>query len=136
MTVSNKQSKRIYELFSGNCMQKNICPVKDILASFGDKWSMLVVLMLGQNKCMRFTELRFCIKNISQRMLTVTLRSLEKDGIVIRTEYSETPPKVEYALTELGEGFLNQLIGLANWADQHFSEIIKARKKYGKKLTD
>ena len=127
---SIKISERIAKVFAGNCLQKNICPVKDILARFGDKWSIYCVLLLGQYSKMRFTELKSGIHGISQRMLTVTLRSLEEDGIVIRTIYPEIPPRVEYQLTELGLSLLTQLMELASWADSHSNEIIKARKKY------
>jgi DNA-binding HxlR family transcriptional regulator len=66
-------------------------------------------------------------------MLTVTLKSLEENGIVLRTVYPEIPPRVEYALTDLGKSLLEKLADLANWADDHFNEIVKARKKYSKK---
>ena len=87
--------------FSGACTRKKICPVKDIMAAYGDKWTMYTVLLLGQHGKMRFNELRDNISGISQRMLTVTLRSLEEDGIILRTLYAEKPPRVEYELTEL-----------------------------------
>jgi DNA-binding HxlR family transcriptional regulator len=133
MSVSNKDCLRIARVLNGACSQKNICPVKDIMATYGDKWSMYTVLLLGQHHRMRFNELRSAIHGISQRMLTVTLRSLEQDGIVSRTLYPEIPPRVEYQLTELGEGLLKQLLELANWAEENFGEIMKARKKYEKK---
>lgn len=133
MPVSKQDCKRIAQIFSGPCSQKNLCPVKDIMARYGDKWSMYTVLLLGQYQRMRFNELRCGIRGISQRMLTVTLRSLEEDGIVSRTIYPEIPPRVEYQLTDLGEGLLKQLLELASWADAHSQEIIKARKKYGSK---
>jgi len=133
MPVTNKEKERIASVFNGACSQKRICPVKDIMARFGDKWSMYTVLLLGQHQTMRFNELKCHINGISQRMLTVTLRSLEEDGIVNRTLYPEIPPKVEYSLTELGESLLKQLLELANWAEENFSEIVKSRKKYEKK---
>ena len=123
-------------VFSGACTQKKVCPVKDIMASYGDKWTMYTVLLLGQYQKMRFNELRCHIQGISQRMLTVTLRSLEEDGIVTRTLYPEIPPRVEYQLTELGESLLKQLLQLAIWAEENVSEILKARKKYGKKCKE
>ena len=103
------------------------------MARFGDKWSLYTVLHLGQHKRMRFNELKVDIKGISQRMLAVTLRSLEEDGLVFRKIYPEIPPRVEYELTEMGNSLLMQLLHLANWADDHFLEIVKARKTYGKK---
>ena len=105
---------------------RNIAP---ILQRIGDKWSILIVMILARGP-RRFNELKRTIDGISQRMLTVTLRSLEEDGIVIRTIYPEIPPRVEYQLTELGLSLLTQLMELASWADSHSNEIIKARKKY------
>jgi DNA-binding HxlR family transcriptional regulator len=126
-------SERIAKVFEGNCRQKNICPVKDVLARFGDKWSIYTVLRLGQYEKRRFNELKQGIPGISQRMLSVTLRSLEEDGVVHRKVYPEIPPRVEYELTELGKSLVEQLLQLANWADDHFENIAKARKNYMKK---
>jgi len=133
MSVTNKERKQIAAVFEGACAQKKVCPVKDIMASYGDKWSMYAVLLLGQHQKMRFNELRTAIKGISQRMLAVTLRSLEEDGIVTRTLYPEIPPRVEYCLTELGESLLKQLLQFANWAATNFNNILEARKQYKKK---
>jgi DNA-binding HxlR family transcriptional regulator len=133
MTVTPKEREQLAAVLSATCSPKNICPVKDILASFGDKWSVYAVLLLGRHQRMRFNELRHAISGISQRMLTVTLRSLEEDGIVSRTIYPEIPPRVEYQLTALGESLLHQLLPLANWAEEHAPDIMKARKAYGKK---
>jgi DNA-binding HxlR family transcriptional regulator len=130
MAIAQKYQQQISSIFSGACSQQKLCPVKDIMASYGDKWSIYTILLLGQHQRMRFNELRFSIEGISQRMLTVTLRSLEEDGMILRTLYSEMPPRVEYQLTELGESLLRQLLSLAKWAEDHFSEIINARKKY------
>lgn len=133
MSVTTKEREKVAAVFSGACTQKKVCPVKDIMASYGDKWTMYTVLLLGQHQKMRFNELRCKICGISQRMLTVTLRSLEEDGIVSRTLYPEIPPRVEYQLTALGESLLKQLLNLAIWAEENVGEILKARKKYGKK---
>jgi DNA-binding HxlR family transcriptional regulator len=136
MPVTTKERERIAAVFSGACTQKKLCPVKDIMASYGDKWTMYTVLLLGQHQKMRFNELRCNINGISQRMLTVTLRSLEEDGIVSRTIYPEIPPRVEYQLTELGESLLKQLLQLATWAVENVGEILKARRKYGKRVKE
>jgi DNA-binding HxlR family transcriptional regulator len=128
-----KIRERVTKVLTGSCKQSNICPVKDILARFGDKWSMYTVLLLGQKGKIRFNELKTQITGISQRMLTVTLRSMEEDGIVRRTFYSEIPPRVEYELTDLGLGLLEQLLDLATWADEHFQEIVQARQQYANK---
>lgn len=133
MSVTTRERERIAAVFSGACTHKKLCPVKDIMASYGDKWTIYTVLLLGQYQKMRFNELRGNINGISQRMLTVTLRSLEEDGIVSRTIYPEIPPRVEYQLTELGESLFKQLLQLATWAEENVSAILKARKKYGKK---
>jgi DNA-binding HxlR family transcriptional regulator len=132
-TQDVKIRERVTKVLTGNCKQSNICPVKDILARFGDKWSMYTILLLGQKGKIRFNELKSQITGISQRMLTVTLRSLEEDGIVRRTFYSEIPPRVEYELTDLGSGLLEQLLDLAGWADEHFQEIVTARQQYANK---
>lgn len=132
MPVSSKEKEKIAAIFSGACCRKKICPVKDIMATYSDKWSMYTVLLLGQQQRLRFNELRSCIEGISQRMLTVTLRSLEENGIVSRTIYPEIPPRVEYQLTQLGESLAKQLLQLATWAEENFEEIIKARKNYQK----
>lgn len=132
MSITNKEQEKIAALFSGACSQQKICPVKDIMASYGDKWTMYTVLLLGQWGTLRFNELRDRITGISQRMLTVTLRSLEEDGIVSRTLYTEMPPRVEYVLTPLGESLLRQLLSLAYWANDHFDAVLRARKQYGR----
>lgn len=136
MSVTTKERDKIAAVFLGACTQKKLCPVKDIMASYGDKWTMYTVLLLGQHQKMRFNELRCNINGISQRMLTVTLRSLEEDGIVSRTIYPEVPPRVEYQLTELGESLLKQLVQLATWAEANVGEILKARKKYNRKVNE
>lgn len=132
MPVTPKERDQVAAVFSGACAGKRLCPVKDIMARYGDKWSMYTILLLGQHQKMRFSELRTAISGISQRMLTVTLRSLEEDGIVSRTVYPEIPPRVEYELTELGESLLRQMLHLATWAEENFSKIVKARRQHGK----
>ncbi|RDV14569.1 transcriptional regulator [Pontibacter diazotrophicus] len=108
------------------------CPVKDILGRFGDKWSIYAILMLGRNEKLRFNELKGLISGISQRMLTVTLRSLEEDGLVKRTIFPEIPPRVEYELTDLGQSLLLQLLELADWAKLNLHHIVAARERYAK----
>ena len=101
----------------------------DILNRIGDKWSVMIVGYLGK-KTMRFNELRHTIGGISQRMLTLTLRNLERDGLVTRTVYPEIPPRVEYALTDLGKTLTEPLDALWNWAAKHQDEVKKARGSY------
>ncbi len=103
------------------------------MATYGDKWSMYTILLLGQHKKMRFNEMRSAITGISQRMLAVTLRSLEHDGMISRTLFPEIPPRVEYCLTELGDSLLKQILEFATWADANFDAIMNARKKYENK---
>ena len=106
------------------------CPVRTVLDRFGDKWSVLIILNLGYGGTLRFTELKSQIEGISQRMLTVTLRSLEQDGLVVRTVYPEVPPRVEYGLTPLGYGLLEQMLALANWSSAPMADILAARARY------
>lgn len=120
-------AKKIDIIFEPDCLLTPMCPVRDILDKVGDKWSFLSIVFLGRNGRMRFNELRHQISGISQRMLTVTLRSLERDGYVTRTVYAEVPPRVEYELTPLGISLLEQVLGLASWAKTHMSEIVASR---------
>lgn len=101
----------------------------DILNRIGDKWSVMIVGYLAR-KTMRFNELRHAIGGISQRMLTLTLRNLERDGLVTRTVYPEIPPRVEYKLTELGRTLTEPLDALWNWAGAHQNEVQTARASY------
>ncbi|MBC6989502.1 winged helix-turn-helix transcriptional regulator [Hymenobacter sp. BT491] len=110
-----------------------LCPVRDILDRIGDKWSMLSILHLGSVESLRFNELRKRIDGISQRMLTVTLRSLESDGLVARKVYAEVPPRVEYRLTNLGISLLEAMIEFGNWANEHAPQIAQARAAFAAK---
>jgi len=101
----------------------------DILNRIGDKWSVMIVGYL-KRKTMRFNELRHAIGGISQRMLTLTLRNLERDGLVTRTVYPEIPPRVEYELTELGRTLTEPLDALWNWAAEHQNAVGSARRDY------
>lgn len=101
----------------------------DILNRIGDKWSVMVVGYLAP-KTMRFNELRNAIGGISQRMLTLTLRNLERDGLVTRTVYPEIPPRVEYALTDLGRTLTEPLDALWQWAKEHQDDVGSARAAY------
>ena len=112
-----------------------ICPVKDIMARYGDKWSMHTILLLGRQNSLRFSELKASIDGISQRMLTVTLRVLQEDGLIERTVYAERPPRVEYALTVLGESLLEQLVDLSEWALKHQDEIQKQFARMEKRIS-
>ena len=103
--------------------------IRDILARIGDKWSLLVIATLHEGR-LRFGELLGHIPGISQRMLTLTVRQLERDGIVTRTVYPEVPPRVEYELTDLGETLFVPARAIADWAVAHHDEIERARAEY------
>lgn len=103
--------------------------IREILARVGDKWSMLVIGVLHDGP-LRFTHLHRKIDGISQRMLTQTLRSLERDGLVQRTVYAEIPPRVEYAATPLGKSLSEPVIRLAMWAAEHQGQILDAREAF------
>jgi DNA-binding HxlR family transcriptional regulator len=105
------------------------CRAREVLQRVGDKWSVLVIDLLGQDT-MRFTELHRAVDGITARMLTVTLRGLERDGIVTRTIHPVIPPRVEYALTPMGRTLLDTIGQLVTWADSHLPEIDAARTAY------
>lgn len=106
---------------------KDFCPIRDILSRFGDKWSVLVLLSLEQNDVLRFGELSKSIPDISQKMLTVTLRTLETDRLVERKIYPEIPPRVEYRLTALGHSLMPHVTALVNWALENRERCLAGR---------
>lgn len=108
------------------------CPISDLLARLGDKWSMLVLVTLSRadKHCLRFSELMRQVEGISQRMLTTTLRNLERDGILTRQIYPEVPPRVEYTVTERGREMLIPVRQLVQWIAQEWPEIEKSRADY------
>ena len=103
--------------------------ISETLQLVGDKWTVLVVSQLGQ-RTMRFNELRHSIENISQKMLTTTLRQLERDGFVTRTVFPVIPPRVDYALTDLGRDLLGPVQGLIQWARDNSERMERARQSY------
>ena len=105
------------------------CPIRNILARMSDKWSLLVIYTLSQIEKMRFGDLRRAIPDISQKMLTVTLRTLEEDGFVTRTIYPEVPPRVEYALTIRAHSLLPHIQSLIVWAKENMEPSICDCKK-------
>lgn len=105
------------------------CPIRNVLDQIGDKWSTLFVVLLGQRPH-RFGELRRAVPDISQRMLTQTLRDLQRDGLVSRQVFPTVPPGVEYSLTPLGQSLLEPLSHLVRWADQHYPAIRAARASF------
>jgi DNA-binding HxlR family transcriptional regulator len=103
--------------------------VSEVLARVGDKWTVLVVSTLGAGP-KRFNELRKALGSISQRMLTLTLRGLERDGLVTRTVFATIPPRVDYELTALGRSLLEPVSELGLWARQNRAAIAKARERF------
>ncbi|MFJ2936025.1 winged helix-turn-helix transcriptional regulator [Streptomyces sp. NPDC087219] len=105
------------------------CEVRQILDRVADKWSLLVIALLDR-RVLRFTELKREIDGVSQRMLTVTLRQLERDGLVKRTVHPVVPPRVEYELTPLGGTLHTTIRSLVTWTERHQNEIAAAREEY------
>jgi DNA-binding HxlR family transcriptional regulator len=108
------------------------CPIRDLISRLGDKWSVLVLIALAktETKCLRFSQLMRSVDGISQRMLSTTLRYLERDGIVTRHLYPEVPPRVEYTLTERGLGLLEPVRALFIWIDHEWPAIEQSRREY------
>ncbi len=119
---SDKQERRVFH-------NNEDCPVRNVVAQIGDKWSILILFALVDGPD-RFNSLRSRIEGISQRMLTQTLRDLERDGFVLRTVYPQVPVKVEYELTDLGKGLSGSVWKLVSWADNHHETIRENRKSY------
>ncbi len=138
VTIADNQQIDLQEklqfFFQGKEEHHEFCPVRDIMDRFGDKWSLLAILNLGYSGKTRFNELKNKIDGISQRMLTVTLRTLERDGLIARQIYAEVPPRVEYELTFLGQSLLQKILDLAQWASGSVDEILKARAAYDSKI--
>jgi DNA-binding HxlR family transcriptional regulator len=107
------------------------CPVRNVLDQLGDKWSVLIISALA-HRPYRFGELKREISDISQRMLTQTLRDLQADGLVERTVFPTTPPSVEYKLSPMGRSFLVPLSAMVDWAFEHFPAIREAREEFAK----
>ncbi|KOX19628.1 helix-turn-helix domain-containing protein [Nocardiopsis sp. NRRL B-16309] len=105
------------------------CPSRTSLARIANKWTAMVVIALSAGR-MRFGDLRAKVDGISGKVLTDTLRDLERDGLVSRYAYAEVPPRVEYELTELGHTLQSPLRALGHWAEQHIEEVLTARESY------
>lgn len=122
-------SPRNKELTDEGCMA-----AREVLNRVGDKWSVLIIGTLGPGP-QRFNELRRAVEGISQRMLTLTLRALERDGLVTRTQFPTIPPRVDYALTPLGKTLLEPVKSLARWAEKNRGQLQAARDAFdGKSL--
>ena len=106
--------------------------VSGVLARVGDKWSVLIIVLLGDGP-KRFSEIKRMVGGISQRMLTLTLRGLERDGLVTRTVFPTIPPRVDYELTKLGRSLQSAVEPLGAWAQTHVADIHKSREKFDKR---
>lgn len=107
-----------------------ICPVRNVISRFGNKWSLLVILILSENKVLRFSELCHMIPDVSSRVLSSTLKTLEADGLVSRKSYPVVPPKVEYKLTDTGLSLVPFIIQLTEWAQKNMKSILKRRNQF------
>ncbi len=115
------------EVYQGNC------PTRAILNRIADKWVTLLIGILAQNERVRFNELKRMIGGISQKMLTQTLRDLERDGLVKRTMFPEIPPRVEYELTPLGKTLCGPIAALTQWAHDHIEEVKLAQSEFDRR---
>lgn len=104
-----------------------ICPIRNVVARFGNKWALLVILVLEEKAPVRFNQFTKLIPDISTKMLASTLRTLEADGLVKRTVYPEVPIRVEYKLTETGKSLVPIILSLTEWAQKHMKSIMKHR---------
>ena len=117
-----------------NFNEPSNCPVRNILDRIGDKWSLLILMVLEQQEVLRFNEMHQAIGDISQKMLSVSLKNLEADGLVSRKVYPQIPPKVEYRLTDLGKSLIPYVDALSDWSKQHMATILKNRETYQEKI--
>jgi len=106
-------------------LQFPTCPIRNVLGRFADKWSLLILCSLQAQGKLRYTEIRNAVPDISQKMLTGTLKQLEKDHLLKRKAYAEIPPRVEYSLTELGMSLMPIIGQMIEWAQVHFEEVTK-----------
>ena len=123
---------RHFDNWQAEGVDASTCPVRDVLDRIGDKWSVLILMLLAREP-KRFSALNRAVGDISKRMLTQTLRSLQRDGLVERTVYPTTPPMVDYRLTSLGRSALEPLAALIVWADQCHDDIRIARDAFDRK---
>jgi DNA-binding HxlR family transcriptional regulator len=118
----------------GGIVHENCRRVSAVLGRLGDKWSVLVVMTLSDG-ARRFNEIKRAVDGISQRMLTLTLRGLERDGMVTRTVFPTVPPRVDYELTELGRSLRAPVVALGLWAQDHIPEIDAAQTRFDQRAT-
>lgn len=107
-----------------------ICPIRNVVSRFGNKWSFLIILLLSENGSTRFGQLGKLIPDISTKVLSNTLRVLEADGLLKRTVFPEVPARVEYELTDTGRSLVPIILSLTEWAQSHMSSIMQHRKDF------
>lgn len=112
-----------------------ICPIRNVVSRFGDKWSLLVLLVIDRGGVIRFNELGRMIPDISTRVLSTTLKTLEADGLIDRKVYAQVPPKVEYSLTETGKSLIPLLMQLTEWAQTNMKKVMEHRSEYETRQT-
>ena len=125
-------TRRTSAEIDGSSVYVRDCPARVMLDRLADKWTVLVIGQLATGT-MRFAALRRAVDGVSQKMLTSTLRDLERDGLVKRQLYASVPPKVEYSLTPLGSSLVNSMKGLCLWAEDHIDQVLKARENFDKR---
>lgn len=106
------------------------CPIRNVVARFGDKWSLLVLLVIDRAGIVRFNELGRMIPDISTRVLSGTLKTLEADGLIRRKVYAQVPPKVEYSLTDTGKSLIPLIMQLTEWAQTNMKNVMTHRRQY------
>lgn len=107
-----------------------ICPIRNVISRFGNKWSLLVLLVINEGQTVRFNELGRMIPDISTRVLSGTLKTLEADGLISRKVYAQVPPKVEYTLTDSGRSLIPLIMQLTAWAQTNMKSVMKHRAEY------
>jgi DNA-binding HxlR family transcriptional regulator len=127
----SQRNTRVTDQLPKSCadMMNEVCSVRQVLDHVGGKWS-IAILLSAIDAPVRFSELERHINGISRRMLTLTLRNLERDGLLIRTVYPTVPPKVEYTATEMARELRDSLAGLSGWAERHLTDVAAARTAY------
>lgn len=118
---------------TANILNQN-CPSRTVLRHLTDRWTPMIVAVLATDQTVRFTELRKKVEGISPKVLTETLRSMERDGLVVRTATPSIPPKVEYSLTELGKTTIEPLNALRRWAEEHVAQVEENRLAFDENM--
>ena len=112
-----------------------ICPIRNVVSRFGNKWSLLVLLVINEGQTVRFNELGRMIPDISTRVLSGTLKTLEADGLIIRKVYAQVPPKVEYTLSDSGHSLIPLIMQLTAWAQTNMKSVMRHRAEYENSAT-